>query len=263
MKNYILIPLFIISTGIAAFAQTTATNFTATDCSSVSHTLFTELDNGKVVVIVWVMPCSYCINDGISAYDAVQSFAVSNPGKVLYFLSDDFGNASCPALSSWANTNGISAKNITIFPNVGIPLNEVDYGGSGMPHVVVIGGADHKIYLNIKNSSNDQTAIQNAITQALAATTATHESNTQLADIKIYPTIIKDKLNLDYTLSLASDVKIGITDVSGKEIKNLLVSKQVPGKHTMEINLDTVNGIYFLQFNAEGISKTLKFTIAN
>ena len=46
---------------ILGFAQTTATDFTANDCGGTSHTLFTELNAGNVIVITWVMPCSSCI----------------------------------------------------------------------------------------------------------------------------------------------------------------------------------------------------------
>lgn len=60
-------------------AQTTASDFTATDCSSMSHNLYTELNAGKVVVISWVMPCSACVGGATAASNAVQSFATSHP----------------------------------------------------------------------------------------------------------------------------------------------------------------------------------------
>ena len=73
-KNQLLfILLFLI--GIVSSAQTTATNFTANDCSGTPHTLFTELDAGKVVVIAFVMPCATCIAPTLSAYNHALSYA--------------------------------------------------------------------------------------------------------------------------------------------------------------------------------------------
>lgn len=154
----------------AVHAQTTAPDFTATDCSSTSHSLYTELNAGKVVVITWVMPCGSCVNGGKAAQNAVQSFATSNPGKVVYWMIDDFGDTPCPSLSSWASSNGITAP--VLFGNAGNQADENDFGGTGMPHVVVI-APDKTILLNKKNgAANDETGIKSAISQAIALNVA-------------------------------------------------------------------------------------------
>src|SRR5438067_299698 len=62
MKKILLFVSFLLINGIT-FGQTTATDFTATDCNSASQSLFTELNAGKIVVLIWVMPCSVCISD--------------------------------------------------------------------------------------------------------------------------------------------------------------------------------------------------------
>ena len=54
MKGTLLI-LTTILASFGAFSQT-ATDFTCNDCAGSSHNLFSELDGGKVVVLVWVMP---------------------------------------------------------------------------------------------------------------------------------------------------------------------------------------------------------------
>ena len=262
MKKYLLSTALLISSFIA-FGQTNAPNFTAADCNGLSHTLYDKLDSGKIVVLVWVMPCSYCISDAIAAYDAVQSFSTSNPGEVLYYLVDDFGQTSCTSLSSWANNNGIPSKNISIFKNAGVPIDENAYGGSGMPHVVVIGGSDHKIYLNIKNSSNNYTVIQNAITEALAGTTATKDLGTDLLDVVIKPNIIKDRLTFEYVLNNASDVKIRITDLAGVVLKTLSYAKQNTGKYSNVIDINAPEGMYLLQLQAGDKTKVVKFSIAH
>src|ERR1043166_358895 len=93
---------------LLSMAQT-ATNFTANDCASTNHMLFTELDAGKVIVICWVMPCGNCITSASTDETTVQSFASSNPGRVKFYIVDDSGNSSCSTLTSWESTNGITA----------------------------------------------------------------------------------------------------------------------------------------------------------
>ena len=143
---------------IPGFGQTTATNWTANDCDGVSHTLFNTLDSGKIVVLTWIMPCGMCDAGAKQAYDAAQSFATSHPGKVAYYLIDDFGNTSCAQIATFATSNNIGPANLTMFDNTGIPIDEDDYGGSGMPHVAVI-GPDHQIYFNkLNGQAADQAA---------------------------------------------------------------------------------------------------------
>lgn len=164
MKKLLLI--LAASCSVFAVQAQTATDFTATDCDGNSHNLYTELASGKVVVLTWVMPCASCVNGGNAAEDAVQSFAVTNPGRVSYWMIDDFGDTPCPSLKSWANSNGITTP--VFFGNTGNAIDENDFGGSGMPHVVVI-SSDKTILYNKKNgATNDKAGITSAISQGIA-----------------------------------------------------------------------------------------------
>lgn len=264
MKKILLSISFLLLNGLLAIGQTTATDFTASDCSSGSHTLFTELNAGKIVVLVWVMPCGACISDAKAAYDAAQSFATSNPGKVLYWMSDDAGNSTCSSLSSWASTNSIGPTNLTVFGNTGNSLNEANYGGSGMPHVVVIGGSDHHIYLNKISSSGDGAAITTAINSALAATGVPQVANLNNG-LNLFPNPAKNKISISYTLENAASVTLEVIDVAGKIVKKTMLGEQLPGEHSMDMNFENKlpYGTYFLKLNAGSTSQTLKFTIAD
>ncbi len=55
MKRLILLS-FSILFAVAVFSQTIATDFSVDDCNGNFVNLFSELDEGKVVVIAWVMP---------------------------------------------------------------------------------------------------------------------------------------------------------------------------------------------------------------
>ncbi|HEY4800620.1 MAG TPA: hypothetical protein VII99_16190, partial [Bacteroidia bacterium] len=137
MKKYLLSFSLILASRFLSFGQT-AVDFTVNDCAGNSHHLFSELDAGNVIVITWVMPCSACIPIASTAATTVQGYASSNPGRVKFYLSDDYADTPCPTLTSWASTNSIATN--ASFSDATISM--ADYGGTGgsMQKTVVLGG---------------------------------------------------------------------------------------------------------------------------
>ena len=139
MKKYILKSLLVLFVANISFAQTTATDFITNDCNGITHNLFDSLDAGNVIVICWVMPCTPCATYAGYASDAVQSFATSHPGRVKYYLADDYANNTCSYLSGWASNYNIATD--AFFSTT--DLDMLDYGTVGMPKVVVLGKNTH------------------------------------------------------------------------------------------------------------------------
>ncbi len=163
-------------------AQMTATDFTINDCSGVSHHLFGELDGGKIIVAVFVMPCSGCMIPAIDAQNVVQSFATSHPGRVEMYLVDDDGLTTCTELNSWRNSNGLH-----IMPTFSDPaFVQTQYGTPGMPKVVVLGGTDHKVYDN-QNNTFDMEQLRNGINAALGFPTSTRSVSKNAPFFNISP----------------------------------------------------------------------------
>lgn len=241
MKKLIL-SISLLAAVTAANAQTYATNWTATDCNSVSHTLFNTLDSGKIIVFVWVMPCASCKNGAKAAYDAVQSFATSNPGKVRMYLADDLGDASCSTLSNWVATNSVgSPANMTIFSNAGNVIDENDFGGTGMPHVIVMGGTDHKIYYNKKGSlTNDLTGITAAVNTAMSALSVGEATND--AKFSVLPNPANDVITVEGLTNIA---KIEVVSVSGKTVRT---EKVAAGRTSAQLSLSGLAaGMYLVK----------------
>ena len=74
MKNIFLSCLLIFLIKSLSIAQITATDYTLNDCAGNPHHLFAELDEGKVMVISFVMPCLSCIGPTIASSDDVANF---------------------------------------------------------------------------------------------------------------------------------------------------------------------------------------------
>ncbi len=257
MKKILLSTLlsFIVVFG---FAQTTATNFTCNDCSGNPHTLFNELDAGKVVVLTWTMPCGSCAGPIQSANSVAQSFSSSYPGRVLVYLVDDVGNTTCATLTSWANSNGLSS--LTKFSNAAIDM--MDYGSVGMPKVVILGGANHTVYYN-ENDAVNSANMSTAITNALNATTAVKEESI-ISSYNVFPNPAVNTTTISYALSNASDVTIEIYNLVGATVQTVFAGKQAAGVQQMKLDCSNLtNGFYFVKIKNGNSGKTLMLSVAN
>ncbi len=216
----------------------TATNFTATDCNSASHTLFTELDAGKIIVMAWVMPCGACIDGAKAGWDAAQSFAVSNPGKVLFYLVDDNGNSTCASLASWATANSVGSGSLTSFNNAGNVIKMSDYGASGMPKVVVLAGSTHSVLFNANSTAaNNQAGITSAINIGLSPAGIKEKT---IETFTVYPNPTSNTLSITGSTTITKAVirdmngKM-VQTISNKDIKSVSVTNLATGNYSIQL----------------------------
>ncbi len=256
MKKLLSI-LFALSIFIS-YSQT-ASNFNCNDCASVNHDLFTELNSGKIVVITWVMPCSACVNGGLAAQAAVQSFSASNPGMVLNYVADDYGNSSCATIQNWCSTNGINTA--TMFANAAVSMT--GYGTTGMPKVIVVGGSGHNVYYNQNGSSVTQAGIQNAISTALAANVTALKGNSgSLSLLEVYPNPTNNSATLTLRLLKETKVKIEVENVLGQKVMEVYNGNLSAGENSVKINTsELANGNYFVSCSDNESSKKIKLIV--
>ncbi len=255
MKKILLSLLanFLLIGGI--FSQTYATDFNATDCDGNAHHLFSELDNGKVVVIAWVMPCNPCVPDPLNAYTIVQGYASTNPGKVLFYLADDYANTTCQSLATWAGNFGMGS--CIKFSDAAVNMG--DYGQPGMPKLVVLGGDQHKVYYNENSSSQGITA---AIDQAIAESpTAINTLNKGLS-ISTYPNPVNNTLNIDFNPVFHASLQLEIFNLLGARVySDKIFNNQ--NKETLQIDVNGLeNGAYFLKIHDGATSGVVKFSVS-
>jgi hypothetical protein len=258
MKNtFLLLAFTLILSG--TFAQT-AVNFNCNDCMGVNHDLFSELDEGKVIVICWVMPCGACVGPALTTYNVVRSFQSSHPDKVFMYLVDDYANTNCSSLNSWANSYNIS--DVTLFSNAAI--NMEDYGSTGMPKIVVVADVNHYVFYNANNSVN-ATQLQSAINEAITATiTGINETPDKNMQPGIYPNPSTSIANVDFRLAEPSGVQVEVFDFTGKEIREFYFGNFGEGKNSISFTTAELNsGIYFLKLHTGTQSRMMKFVVSN
>jgi hypothetical protein len=260
MKNILLfISLSFLTLGFS-FGQ--ATDFTTNDCNGVSHNLFDELDNGDVIVIAWVMPCSPCATYTLPAYAAVQSFATSHLGRVHFYLADDFANTVCATLGNWANSNNM--PNSTTFSSSDVNMN--DYGTAGMPKVVVLGGSDYMVFYNQNDSHINFNSAQSAISDALAAPLGVIEHQNSNFELISFPNPAKNGLlNVSYTIDRIENINFDIINILGETVLTLNDhSAKTNGQYNRTFDISTLtNGAYFLKLSTLSFTETLRFVVAH
>jgi len=265
MKKTILGILLLLSGGMVSFSQTNATNFTANDCGSNSHTLFTELDNGNVVVLAWIMPCLTCVAPVKTAYNIAKSYnnKPGYAGKVKFYLIDDVADHNCTYLSNWASNNNIGPDILSVFDNApgGTVIKEADYGGTGMPHIAIVGGSDHRIFFNKHNAdANDPTGIEYAIYSALTPASVTSSTETG-SEAVIFPNPANNKLSIKYRIDHTAQVIFEIVDIVGRQLSYLsTTSNRGLNNETIDIGHLT-SGTYFIQIKRNDQKEILKFNV--
>lgn len=237
-------------------AQTTVQDWTKTDCNGNSHQLFSSLDNGKIVLMDFVMlGCGSCITGSAYVEQIYQDYNLSHPGKVEVYAMSYNNIATCPQMSSWENTYGFS------FPAIINCESDVNYyGGMGMPTVVLAGPNHNVIYKTIGWTGSSDTDIRNAIDAALNTNTIKNEKEQFENAILIHE---HGKNHLELKLSNANNTAYTaeIIDIYGKTL--LTFSGNLASEY-LTFNLpDLANGFYIVRFSNENKNQTFKFLIMN
>jgi hypothetical protein len=253
-------PVIILACALAsALYGQTAANWTASDCSGNSHELFSDLNSGKIVVITWVMPCSQCINGALTAQTEVQTARTANPGKILFYLVDDYANTSCSSLAGWASANGVTEA--IVISNSLVSMS--DYGTAGMPKVVVFGGSDHKVYYNANDLNITANGIKNAIASAVAAATGIKESTPETLSYGIFPNPANNFSELKVNVPQSMKLKIDLSNSLGQKVSEIFNGTLSSGAHDFVFRTSHLpSGLYFMTLSDGDKTATGKLLIS-
>ncbi len=96
-----------------------------------------------------------------------------------------------------------------------------------------------------------------------ASNTIGLEENNQLFGAEVFPNPASDKLNVRYATSVASDVTIKVTDITGKVIATMNEGTKEAGTHQLEMNTASfAEGVYYVTI-ASGNSVITKKVVKN
>lgn len=244
MKNlFLTLLLSLVAANVSA--QTTATDWTKTDCNTgASHHLFAELEEGYVIVQEYVMMnCNPCVTGGNGLKSLVAAFEATHPGKVRIYQTSFNNTTTCATMNNWASTNNFSAS--TIFTNGATEVSY--YGGMGMPTIVVMGGgAEHRVfYVEQGYSPSHNAAITQAIQDAIDASNVIGIGNApEKIALSINPNPTNEFLNIE-TAQTAENIL-----VLSSNGQTMLQQQPNAAKVSMDIS-HLPTGLYFVQVSGK------------
>jgi hypothetical protein len=249
MKKFIYTFSFLFFLTFAVKSQT-ATDFTANLCNGKSLHLFNELDNGKVIVLFFEMGCGSCISAGTNME---SKYATMDTNRVKCFYLDYNTGSTCSDVETWKTSNGLT------FPSIPDAYSIMKPYGSGMPLILIVGGADHKVFY--KGNWN-ATKIQTAITAATDAALSVNTPSAEMSKINVFPNPASNASSITFTLNQHSQVLIELYDMTGKQIRTFSNQEYAAGELSFPINTSCLsNGNYIISVKAGNSIAKLPLTI--
>jgi hypothetical protein len=259
MKKWIFLFLILFLKQFNTANAQVAKNFNVKDCKGVSHDLFTELDSGNIVVLVWVMPCATCTEPAIASYIEVDDFRTKKSAKIKYYLVDDFANTDCSSLISWAKTNGIDAPD-AVFVDAAIDMKV--YGNLGMPKVLVLCGKTHEVIFQQDDALNVANFTK-ALDDALICKSTVGMEDIRVSNFNIIPNPISgSNITIDYNLNQDAETEFTIVNSLGQMVMESRTEYLSLSDHSLSFNnLNIKMGIYFLEIKQNNQRVKLKFVV--
>jgi hypothetical protein len=123
-------------------AQVSAMDFNKNDCYGLSHHLFDDLDSGKAVLLHFFMPnCGMCPPPAQALQKMANGVNAVYPGLVIGYAFPFNNTTTCSYANSWVSNNHVGLY--TAMDSGAVQV--ANYGGFGMPTVVLLGGLDHRV----------------------------------------------------------------------------------------------------------------------
>ncbi|MEO6831018.1 MAG: T9SS type A sorting domain-containing protein [Chitinophagaceae bacterium] len=262
MKQTLLLVALAVASAASSFAQTTARNFTQTDCGGTSRNLYTDLDGGNIVIMEWYMgpSCQPC-KDAAKEIEALKTeLLASHPGKIISYTWGFQDSYTCAATSSWLSDVGSTA----IGMDTGAALVAY-YGGFSMPTIVVAEGTDHKILwsANPNNGgySNGDTSKIRAAINGFYSPTAVSNVASNIGAATVFPSPTQSNTTIQVQLNTTSTVQTQILNIAGQVVLQLPAEK-TNGIYTKVISTDGfAAGMYTVRIVADGEVITRKLSV--
>lgn len=251
-KTFILISALMLN--VCAMAQgSVAPDWTQTDINGTEHNLYTYLEQGKVVILdmsaTWCGPC-WSFHQAHYLQSLHDQFGPNGTNEaVVIFYEDDVQTTLADLQGTGSNTYGNWVQGVT-YPIINATQGLPSVYGAGYPTISVICHADKKIKDNLFNYQNiDQmkTAVQNVIDNCNTLADIDETTADDQSTLQAYPNPSTGITTVGIYAQTEEDVKIQITDISGKVVFNESQRLNV-GRNNITLNLEQLEkGMYVVQ----------------
>ena len=261
MKKSILLSITLLSLFFFSNAQTTVMQLSGADCNGNNHDLFADLDAGKAVLLHFYMPnCSACPPVAKKIEAMANNILAMHPGMITGYAMPFNNTTTCTYAASWVSTNALSIY----MPFDSGATQVANYGGFGMPTVVLLGGTDHRVmFSTLSFSTADTTQMRDSIMALLeGAASAIHEVST-IASANVFPNPATDKAKIELSITAPTELKIEIVNQLGEVVSSIFEGKAETGIMQKEISTASLaNGLYVVRVTSGRKSQNYKLNIA-
>lgn len=260
MKKSIYLSIALMFALTISKAQT-AMQLNGQDCNGVSHDLFADLDAGKAVILHFFMPnCGSCPPPAQKIQAMANHILAAHPGTITAYAMPFNNTTTCTYTAGWVSTNNLSLY----APYDSGAVQVANYGGFGMPTVVLLGGTDHRVmFSTLSFSTSDTTIMRDSILALLGITSNIAELPSSVSSFEIYPNPSSDNVSINVSLNENAKLTIDVTDITGKQI-TVIANENKIGLVSEKFNTaELANGIYLVRINVNGKTATQKLTVAH
>jgi hypothetical protein len=265
MKKIILLFAFTALTIVVnkSFAQFTAMQLSGLDCNGNNHDLFADLNAGKAAILFFYMPnCGSCPPPAQKIQKMANNILANHPNTITAYAMPFENTTTCSGVSSWVSTN-----NLPLFMPYDSGVTQVaNYGGFGMPTVVLLGGTNHRVmFSTLSFSTSDTTIMRDSILAMLGVTSnVINDAQSELTNFSVYPNPSNTTATISFSLNQNSNVTANLLDVTGKLLTEILNENNAIGTINKTFNTATLpNGIYLIKINANGKLTEQKLNVAH
>ena len=259
--NYLVLVAAICFT-LKTYGQQTAMQFSGDDCNGNYVNLFDDLDASKAVVLHFYMPnCGSCPPPAQKIQAMAMKINATYQGAVKGYAFPFQNSTTCAYSANWVNVSGVSA----LYTPMDSGATQVAYyGGFGMPTVVLLGGADHRVMFVTQSFISSDTTIMRDSILNLLNTTGINKFSDFVSKVLIYPNPVKETLSIECYLKKPAHVKIDIVNETGNKIMDVADEKQIEDQLTRLISTSKLaGGVYFVRVVAGNYTSNYKFVVAH
>ena len=231
------------------------------DCNGNSHDLMADLDAGKAVILHFFMPsCGSCPPPAQKIQKMAKNILAKHPGKITAYALPFNNSTTCAYASTWVSTN-----NLTMYMPFDSGAAQVsNYGGFGMPTVVLLGGKDHRIMFSTMSfSTSDTTEMRDSIMALIGGSVGIAEQPSFVNSFTLFPNPASDNISINIDLKETSTILVEVLDIAGKQVAVIMNEKQ-SGMVNKQFNTALLpSGNYLVRLTSNGQVATQKLSVSH
>ena len=206
--------------------------------------------------------CGSCPPPAQNVQAMANNLMMTYPGMVTGYAMPYNNTTTCANTSSWVTTSGVPFY----APYDSGATQVANYGGFGMPTVVLLGGATPNrrvMFSTLSFATSDTTIMRDSILALFNSSTGIEGLPSAVSSFNVYPNPTSENVSINLDLKETSNLIVDVTDFTGKQVAIISDEKQ-SGLVSKQFNTAALpSGSYFVRIQMNGKTATRKIIVAH